>query len=182
MNSAKYRPIEWDDDQKYCILACLDVVRGDCDSYDKAEVEGCIEWIKQIMEPLEYARGLNDAPFLEKRKISYLEQLLSILEFMELVTSIIIILHHTDKNFTIPPSVRRLSIKRILFYKYFAQSSNNNLVDALENFNIFRGIITIARNNFIPSLFTALVKGYFILNRIFDDNFKDKPELKDNLK
>lgn len=78
MTLAKYKPVEWNDDQKYCISACLDVLRED--SPEKIEIENCIEWIDQIIEPLEYVKKRDDVPFEEKYRLSHLEQLKSILK------------------------------------------------------------------------------------------------------
>jgi len=98
----------------------------------------------------------------------------------------------------------RLPIQRIIFYKFFAPSSKNNLDNALEKFvndydtylkeslksdlsilnfseKIFNDLVTIARNNFIPVLFMGVARGYASLNKVFNDNFKNKPELKGDL-
>ena len=98
----------------------------------------------------------------------------------------------------------RLPIKRIIFYNYYAQSSKDNLNNALDIFikdnekyikqnlnsnisvlNILEKMIdeltNIFRDYFVPVLFSAMAKGYLQLNKIFEENFKDKPELKQDL-
>ena len=98
----------------------------------------------------------------------------------------------------------RLPIKRFIFYNYYAQSSKDNLNNALESFvkyyekyikdninsdipvlNILEKMVdeitNIFRDYFSPVLFTAMARGYLQLNKIFDDNFKDQPELKQDL-
>jgi len=78
MTSVKYKPVEWDDDQKCCISACLEVIHED--SPERIDIENCIEWIDQIIDPLEYVKERDDVPFEEKYKLRHLEQLKSTLE------------------------------------------------------------------------------------------------------
>ena len=98
----------------------------------------------------------------------------------------------------------RLPIKRFIFYNYYAQSSKENLEyyiniyvkyyekyikdnmnsnipiqDILEK--MIDELTNIFRDNFIPVLFVAAGKGYFPLRKIFEENFKDNPELKCDL-
>ena len=98
----------------------------------------------------------------------------------------------------------RLPIKRFIFYNYYAQSSKENLeyyINIFINFydkyikdnfksnipildilnKMMDDLSNIFRDNIIPILFLAVGKGLLPLNKIFDENFKDKPELKEDL-
>ncbi|ORX83933.1 glutathione synthetase ATP-binding domain-like protein [Anaeromyces robustus] len=99
----------------------------------------------------------------------------------------------------------RLPIKRLIFYNFFASSTKKNLDNAYEKFindneiyvknnlksnvpvfkileQMFDQYTTLCRDNFIPAMNLAVVRGYFKLNSIIDNNFKDKtPELKQDI-
>jgi len=100
--------------------------------------------------------------------------------------------------------MKRLPILRFIFYKYFADSSKERLniaakafMDSTETYvkknlnstlpviSIFKkmadDLTTMVRDNIFPVLFPAMAKGYLQLNKIFDENFSDKPELRQDL-
>ena len=97
----------------------------------------------------------------------------------------------------------RLPIKRMIFYNFFAESTKNNFDYYFEQFfNKYEKIIdenlttdfTILeilekmldeftdnfRDYFVPMVFLAAVNGYFKLKTLFEENFKDNPELRED--
>jgi len=95
----------------------------------------------------------------------------------------------------------RFPLLRIIFSNYFGQSSKDNFEKAASEFivkyekfikdnyetkvpvldiiNLMNDELTVLlRDKFIPVIAPAIIKGFLPLNKIFEENFKDKPELK----
>ena len=93
---------------------------------------------------------------------------------------------------------------KLIFYNYYAQSSKENLLYYLDIFikyydkyikdnlnsnisildildKMMDDLSNIFRDNFLPVLFLVAVKGYLPLTKIFEENFKNNPELKGDL-
>ena len=98
----------------------------------------------------------------------------------------------------------RLPIKRFIFYNYYAQSTKenfeyyfnefqknteqtieNNLNSNVSIMTIFETILDEFTNNlrdyFSPMIVLAVPNGFLKLKKIFKENFKDKPELREDL-
>jgi len=98
----------------------------------------------------------------------------------------------------------RLPLLRVIFSNYFGQSSKDNFEKAGSEFiakyekyikdnyeteipvlDILKlmddELTALLRDKFIPVMAPAVVKGLLPLNKIFEENFKDKPELKGDL-
>jgi len=98
----------------------------------------------------------------------------------------------------------RLPVKKIIFSKHYGQPTKEDFDKSADEFiqkydkcikenydtNIpvlnliklmFYELVVLIREKFVPVVGTAVAKGLFPLNKIFEENFKDKPELKGDL-
>ena len=67
MTSAKYQPLELDDEEEHCVKICYEIILED--SPEKVDVENCIEWLDLIIEPLEYVNKNDNAPMMDRLKL-----------------------------------------------------------------------------------------------------------------